>query len=415
MFPVSKYSNLCGYASTEEFNDILKGDLIMENQNESFSEEKYDEDIDEKELEEDTESLEKKYDKAQRELVTQTVDFNIKNLADMVSAKQIDTNPKYQRRLRWDEERQSKLIESFLLNVPIPPLFLAEEKYGKYAVIDGQQRLRALSAFFSDRLTLSGLKVFPEINDQRFSDLPNELQTILSLRPTQRCVIILRQSHPEIKFEVFERLNTGGVKLNAQEIRNSAFRGPLNDLILDLSENALFRKLLKIKMPKSSKLVQHMRDCELILRFLALKDTWREFPGSLKSTLNGFMETHQNADELYISKLRDDFLVTLETVSKAFGDNVFRRYEPAREDWGKQVLASVFDAQMCACYSLKNDIGQNRTKIIKNFKALFSKDPTFLEAIGAGTNQKSKIIYRVQKICDCISKGEKCLTQQKNF
>jgi hypothetical protein len=370
-------------------------------------EEHYDEDINEDIDTEEEVVLEQKYEKAQRELVTQTVDFNIRTLADMVSSNRIDTNPRYQRRLRWDEERQSKLIESLLMNVPIPPLFLAEEEYGKYAVIDGQQRLRALDAFFKNLLILSELKVFREINGLRFSELPNELQSILSMRPTLRCIIILRQSHPEIKFEVFERLNTGGVKLNPQEIRNSAYRGPLNDIILDLSESSQFRKMLKVKTPKTSKIVQHMRDCELVLRYFALKDTWNQFPGSLKATLNGFMEKHQNGNAAFLNGLKSDFINTLQFVFSAFGEYSFERYDPKRKQWGKQVLASVFDAQMLACYDIsktltKEQVEMKQSSIIEKLMHLFSKDKQFIDAVGAGTNQKSKIVYRVNKIKEII-------------
>lgn len=366
---------------------------------------KLEDDIDETQLDDDSGVVGKKYEKSQRELVTQTVDFNIKNLAQMVTSKQIDTNPKYQRRLRWDEERQSKLIESFLLNVPIPPLFLAEEEYGKYAVIDGQQRLRTLSAFFSNLLTLTELEVFSEINGLRFEELPSELQTILSMRPTQRCIIILRQSDPEIKFEVFERLNTGGVKLNAQEIRNSAFRGPMNDLILELSENTQFRRLLNIKNPKTSKIVQYMRDCELILRFFALKDCWRRFPGSLKQTLNDFMEDNQKANSEFIENIKSQFLSTLNLVERLFGELAFHRYDTKKGHWvQKQILASLFDAQMLACYDLLNsDIPKNYSLETEEFKNIFN-EKLFLDAIGAGTNQKSKIIYRVEKIIEIIKK-----------
>lgn len=367
---------------------------------------KLEDDIDETLLDEDSGGVEKRYEKSQRELVTQTVDFNIKNLAQMVTSKQIDTNPKYQRRLRWDDERQSKLIESFLLNVPIPPLFLAEEEYGKYAVIDGQQRLRTLSSFFSNLLTLTELEVFSEINGLRFEELPFELQTILSMRPTQRCIIILRQSHPEIKFEVFERLNTGGVKLNAQEIRNSAFRGPMNDLILELSENIHFRKLLNIKNPKTSKIVQYMRDCELILRFFALKDCWRRFPGSLKQTLNKFMEDNQKADAVIIENFKNQFIKTLDLVEQLFGEHAFHRYDTKKSNWvQRQILASLFDAQMLACYELSNsDIPPIRYSIAnEDLKKIFN-EKDFLDAIGAGTNQKSKIINRVEKIINIVQK-----------
>src|SRR5690606_20353372 len=185
----------------------------------------------------------------------------------LVSDRAIDLNPTYQRRLRWDQKRQSKLIESFLMNVPVPPVFLNEDEYGQYSVIDGKQRITAISEFFRGRLKLKGLEVFHELNDQSFDELPLPLQRALKTRPTLRAVIILRQSDPDVKFNVFQRLNTGGVRLNAQEIRNSAFPGPLNDLILKLSETPRFHKLLGITSKAKSAIYQEMRDAEFVLRF----------------------------------------------------------------------------------------------------------------------------------------------------
>ena len=123
------------------------------------------------------------------------------------------------------------------MNVLVPPIFLNEDEYGKYSIIDGKQRLSVVRAFLSDALTLSDLKMFPDINNMRFSDLPPTLRNVLRTRPTIRAIIILRQSDRDLKYEVFQRLNTGGAPLNAQEIRNNTFYGPLNDLVMGLSES----------------------------------------------------------------------------------------------------------------------------------------------------------------------------------
>lgn len=195
----------------------------------------------------------------QRELLTSVVDYNLSTLSDLVKAKTIDLQPKYQRRFRWDEERQSKLIESFLMNVPVPPVFLNEDKYGKYSVIDGKQRLTAIHDFMMGRLRLRNLEVFADINNLTFDELPPEFQAVIRTRPTIRIIIVLRQSDMDIKFEVFRRLNTGGVRLNAQEIRNSTYPGPLNDMLLELSEHQLFHKLLGIKSKAESAIYQEMR------------------------------------------------------------------------------------------------------------------------------------------------------------
>jgi hypothetical protein len=176
------------------------------------------------------------WEEKQRELVTSVVDYNLKTLSDLVTSSEINLSPGYQRRSRWDDARKSRLIESFLMNVPVPPIFLNEDKYGEYSVIDGKQRLIAINDFLRGRLVLNGLQIFSDINGKSYDDLPPRLQTVIRTRPTLRAIIILRQSDEDIKFEVFQRLNTGGVSLNPQEIRNSAYPGPLNDFILEISE-----------------------------------------------------------------------------------------------------------------------------------------------------------------------------------
>lgn len=342
----------------------------------------------------------KSWAQAQLELVTQTLDYNLKTLSDMVSSEQIDVKPQYQRRLRWDEGRQSKLIESFLMNVPIPPIFLAETAWGKFAVIDGQQRLRAIHGFFNNEFKLSGIEMFSDIEGKYFKDLPSELRSILLLRPSMRCTIILRQSSSQLKFEVFERLNTGSVPLNLQEIRNSAYRGPLNDLIIELSSSQLFLDALNIKDPLKSDLVQKMRDCELVLRFFALKDNWEDFSGSMKSTLNNYMETNEKLNPSKLAGLKRDFLDTLQMVVSVYGANSFRRWLVNKDQWNNKVMAAMFDAQMIGFY--KQEIKDPAVVLDKSIQA-FKNDKQFDASIDKGTNAKKSLVYRISKVREILT------------
>ena len=189
----------------------------------------------------------------QKELVTAQVDYNLGTLRDLASDNTIDMKPHFQRRYRWGPEKKSRLIESLLLNVPIPPIYLNEDRYGKYSIIDGKQRVSAVYDFIRDELVLTGLKIFSDLNDLKFSGLPPQIQTIFKTRPTLRAIIILRQSDPAIKYEVFQRLNTGGVPLNPQEIRNNLYPGILNTRINRLGESHLFHSALSITDKHSSK------------------------------------------------------------------------------------------------------------------------------------------------------------------
>jgi len=139
-----------------------------------IEDELYEDDVeDARELDSEDESALALFDKGQRDLVTSVVDYNLGTLSDLIHREKIDLSPRYQRRFRWDTKRQAKLVESFLMNVPIPPIFLSEDQYGTYAVIDGKQRLFAIRRFLGGGLTLQGLEVFDEINGSSFDDLPS--------------------------------------------------------------------------------------------------------------------------------------------------------------------------------------------------------------------------------------------------
>lgn len=338
----------------------------------------------------------------QRELVTSVVDYNLDTLAGLVKSKKIDTSPKYQRRFRWDAKRQSALIESFLMNVPVPPIFLNEDQYGTYSVIDGKQRLTAISEFLAGRLTLTGLKVFSDINGSTFDDLPDELQNVLRIRPTLRAQIILRQSDKDIKFEVFRRLNTGGVRLNAQEVRNSAFPGPLNDLILKLSESKHFHVLLNISNKAKSALYQEMRDAEFVLRFFAFRKEWRNFSGGMKRQMDDFMLANQRAPQSFLEEIETDFVKTVAAVEAAFGRHAFRRWMPEKGQWRKPVLASLYDAEMFACRGLSaTKLLAAQSQIVAGTKSLF-KDVEFRKAVDSATNTPAFFKDRIRTMRDFL-------------
>lgn len=373
-----------------------------------MKDEQYKNDLEESGMSGDTSTV-KFLEKKHRELITSTIDYNLESLSQLINKRTIDLAPKYQRRFRWDEKRKSKLIESFLMNVPIPPIFLNEDDFGQYSVIDGKQRLSSISEFLTGKLTLSGLEVFEDLNGKNFYDLPVEFQNSIKIRATVRAIIILRQSDKDIKYEVFQRLNTGGVKLNAQEIRNSAFPGKLNDKIIELSESKEFHKMLGIKTKTKSRVYQEMRDVELVLRFLALKDTWSDYSGGLKKTLDTYMDDNKNMIEKEVNKLANQFEDTIEKVNTVFGqDGSFRRWLPENNKWKQQVSAPIYDAQIFACYKKnKLKLSANKAKIMAEFKKLFKDDNAFIESIESSTATPNRFLYRTRKLDEIITKYTK--------
>jgi hypothetical protein len=291
------------------------------------------------------------------------------------------------------------------MNVPVPPIFLNEDAYGSYSVIDGKQRLTAIVDFMRGRLKLTDLTVFSDINGLTYDDLPPKFRAVIKTRPTIRAVIILRQSDEDVKFEVFQRLNTGGVRLNAQEIRNSAWPGPLNDLILDLSENPSFHSILGIRNKSRSSIYQEMRDAEFVLRFFSFKDNWGEFSGGMKRHMDEYMVQYQRPANAFLKTLEADFLSAIEKVSAAFGENAFRRWEPQKGVWRRQVLASLFDAQMFACqYFTADKLRKKQARIIELLKKEFS-DPDFRKVVDAATNTPSYFKDRINMVKELLEKS----------
>jgi hypothetical protein len=219
-------------------------------------------------------------------------DPSIRELFEMWQEGDLILGPEFQRRYVWDNKKASLLIESVLLEVPIPIIYLSEEDDSKLTVIDGQQRLRSLFRFLNNEFKLSGLSVLSHLNGKYFKDLDKKLQRNFK-KFSLRVIEIRKESHPDVKFEIFERLNVGAVKLNDQELRNCVYRGEYNDLIKELAEDIDFLFLLGLKEPH-----KRMYDRELVLRFLAFyNQTYLKYKPPMKQFLNREMENNRNISD----------------------------------------------------------------------------------------------------------------------
>ncbi|ORA48228.1 hypothetical protein BST22_18775 [Mycolicibacterium chubuense] len=321
----------------------------------------------------------------------------------MVETSAIDVKPEFQRRDRWTQAQSSALIESFLLNIPVPPVYLAEEQFGRYSVIDGKQRITSINQFMSNTLALTNLSRFEEIEGKRFLELPDELANALRVRPYIRVVTLLRQSDPETKYEVFHRLNSGGEALNAQEIRNVLYRGAFNDLLQRLAENNFLRNRLKITTTRSPAF-KAMQDVEYVLRFFTVDAYWRDFSGDFRKSMNSYMRAHRDPDEKFLSEKESQFVRALAACESIFGRHAFQRFE--RGQWRNQMLSGLYDAQMIAVSSMSDyqlsTVIRNREKMIARYKDLFD-DEDFNAAIRTGTNTPRRLTYRIMRTIECLS------------
>lgn len=343
----------------------------------------------------------KRFNTAQDRLVVQSSDLSLGSLAGMIGGRAIDIEPHYQRRHRWSIQKQSALIESFLLNVPVPPIYLAEDKLGRYSVVDGKQRLTAIYEFLEGKFALHKLETFSEAEGLYFNQLPEDIRNALAIRPYLRVITILKQSDPLLKYEVFIRLNRGGESMEPQELRNVAFRGPLNDLIVRLSANQFLKDQLKIQ-DKKNPMYQNMVDVELVLRFLTLKEDWRNFSGGMREAMDDFMVKHQLAPAAKQREYEGSFNTAIQRCSAIWGSYAFRR--PEGTSWRSQLLNGMYDSQMVAVSELDDPDFQlaliNREAVIQRTRELFS-DTRFDRAVREATSNPSRIKYRIE----CVLKS----------
>lgn len=305
--------------------------------------------------------INEKYERGEQRIVTEMNREKLPNFVEALARNEyMEVRPFYQRRSRWDDERQSKLIESFIINIPVPPIFLYERAYNSYEVMDGQQRITAVSDFYKNRFKLKGLDLWPELNGLTYSELPNKIRAGLDRRSISS-IVLLKESAPDeedailLRQLVFERLNTGGIKLERQEIRNSLSHGPFNELLYELARGALFREIWGLPPFVEEELTNHrlpifrssffktMEDIEVVLRFFALRHM-KHYKYGIQGFLDLYMVRSKVFDDEDLAVLRPLFERTLACAHSIFENNVFRVYEDGK--WSEKPIKGMYDAVM---------------------------------------------------------------------
>ena len=372
-------------------------------------------------IEDDTEPRPYK-NRGVRRVNIQPYDYSVRSLMDMVVDGDLILNPDYQRKYRWDDAKASRFIESLILNIPVPVVYLSEEADTRYTIIDGQQRLVSLLRFtrpeeaeilFKQQnikpLNLSGLQVREDLNDKSFRELEIIDRNSLQKRHV-RCICILNESDSALKYEVFERLNTGSIKLTPQEIRNCIYRGSFNDLLSETSKNKQFQDL--IKLPEKDK--HNMKDMELVLRFYAYRDFASDYNDNLNEYLNEYMEQNRVISDARKYDLLKIFNETIELIYKILGPGIAFRKPYDRENpndgrWYKnQINAAIYDSQMIN-YSLLPSSDKLSDTLIESIReatfSVFSNDK-YWNAISYGTSLKGRVKTRVEKLYEYLSELE---------
>ncbi|GAB3850744.1 hypothetical protein GCM10028822_16520 [Hymenobacter terrigena] len=224
-------------------------------------------------------------------------DITVKELINMVKDGYIDIAPDYQRQFRWDEERQSTLVESIFLGIPVPSLFTAANKDGTWELVDGVQRLSTMIHFAGDAevrakiglkaatpLQLKELLKLTAFNGKSFTDIPRAVQMGFELKPI-KVVTLSDKSVAKVRFDLFERLNSGGIKLTDQEIRSCILQGKFNEFLKERGKSLEFQRT--VKLPKSGE-SDGTRE-EWVLRFFSYLNSYKTFDHSVKEFLTDYM------------------------------------------------------------------------------------------------------------------------------
>lgn len=311
-----------------------------------------------------------KYVRGEIRIVTEQARYPLNTIKDLVENPSYQMSPEYQRRHRWSIEQKSRLIESLIINVPIPPIFLYEFEYSKYEVMDGLQRLTAIHEFYSNRYSLRGMTQWAELEGKTYSNLPEKVREGIDRRFLSAVILLKETAKTDedalhLKQLVFERLNSGGAKLEPQESRNAIYDGKLNRLCLKLSKNSSLCRLWDIPEPEPDELqggsasderlandaFRTMEDVELVLRFFAYRQKHRLHKGGI--SLAQFHDDFLRYGNRYFSlttlgELEALFNETISLVEDVLGERAFWLYRRrgSRWSWLERPATSVYDPLM---------------------------------------------------------------------
>jgi len=319
------------------------------------------------------------------------LDFSVQTLVDevMKPAGRLYVDD-WQRAYVWDNKKASRLIESLLLNIPLPVCYFAEDQDGRLSIIDGNQRIKSLKRYVNNEFPLAGLTALPESNRLRFHQLPARLQNHICTRAI-RCIVIDKYSPPRIKFDVFSRLNTAATPLNDQELRNCLQRGTFNALLHELSHHDAWLQLMNKRKPD-----RRMRDAELILRFFLLTFHLETYQRPLHAFLTDEMDKMRFPTSDALDKMRTLFDRVVRRWLDFIGPGgAFRRLDASGTPYGR-FLAGIFDAQMVG---LARALSTTRSpNEVRQFTVDATRDDTpFMTTVLVGSSHVENVGSRIEQ------------------
>ena len=331
-----------------------------------------------------------------------TVHVLIEQLVTRIKYKEIDLTPDFQRlRGIWDSERKSRLIESLLLRIPIPVFYVSAQENDDWSVVDGLQRMSTISDFINGEFGLEKLQYLTYFDKFKHEKLPRPMQRRIS--ETQLIVNVIEPgTPPEVMFNIFLRINTGGMTLNGQEIRHALYKGPVREYLQRLAESQSFLKATahSVKPPR-------MADRECVLRFLAfyLSSSDQYSDNDLDKHLSAAMKAVNDMSDSQRSAVEKDFDKAMTAAYDIFGDDAFRkRSHPAH--YRSAVSRALFE--VWSVHLAQLDPGQidavvaDREKVKEKFMQLINIDRDFDRAISYSTGVPQRVHKRFDAVGELL-------------
>lgn len=338
--------------------------------------------------------LQEQLDKERRLVSFDSYDLSVSSLMEMILSGTVFIPPEYQRQFIWEPKRQSTLIESIFLGIPVPSIFMATNADATWEVVDGVQRLGSICHFIgSDNLLKSidrpkpleiiGLEKLSMLNGFAFSDLPKSVQLYFQTR-FLKVVVLNDKSDLSVRFDLFERLNTGGVTLTEQEIRNCVYRGPFNESIKELANSPDMRKVILLGEKAPGGAYE-----DVVLRFFAYLNNYQNFDHLVKIFLNEYMDKHK-ASPLPKAQV-DLFNRTFSELAQALPNGIVRTRAKSPVNLAEAIAVGT-------ALTIKSGKIPSAAKI----QALLADDE-LKKYTGAGSNQKRFVVSRIEYVRDFVS------------
>ena len=314
---------------------------------------------------------------------------------------ELDLYPDFQRRAGiWTETAKSRLVESILIRIPLPAFYMDATNEDKWLVVDGLQRLTALKEFVIDKkLRLRGLEYLTDIESKIYDELPRKYQR--RIRETQITVYLIEKgTPPEVKFNMFRRINTGGLPLSPQEIRHALNQGKATKFLTRLSELSEFKNATGIT--EGSK--RRMEDNEFVLRFLAFMITdYQEYRAKILDVfLNQTMADLNEMPDHKLDILENEFILSMNTAKEIFGKYAFRKRYKINLKRKYPINKALFETWSVNLAKLNNyeieKVKKNKKKLNNNFIELIETDEAFISSISQGTGKVNQVRYRFSAI-----------------